>query len=94
MGKVVTPKYRIEEKQKNGMWKTQFAWIVKEYGKPTKENLREYREKMNESFKKGGVNEHISENLGVQKVLGSLRIVNQENNELVVQFDQPMFEII
>lgn len=69
-------------------WRNFGAWR-KEYGKPTAQNLQTFRQKFIDSTKKGGCNDH----LGLQTT-GNLRIRRQNSNEILAEFNAPMFEIV
>lgn len=90
MGKSITPKYRIEE-FKIGFWTVSgcMAWR-KEYGKPTVENLRKFRDGYNNTMKPGGANAHLSS----RDHFGALRIVRQSDNEVIAFYNPPLFEVI
>lgn len=91
MGRVVTPKYRVEFTMTLGRRDSQ-VWDCRHNGRPTEKNLRAWREAMNHSFEHGGVNEHISQMLGRVERYFNCRVVNQFTGEVVVEFKAPMFE--
>lgn len=66
-------------------------WKVKEYGKPTPENLSKWRDKFNQSLKPGGANAHIGM---VGYIQYKLQIYNQKTKSVVCEFNPPMFETI
>lgn len=57
-GRTVTPKYVVDVQIKMGI-ATPAAWEIKEYGKPTVNNLKKYIEAYNQSLMAGGANQHI-----------------------------------
>lgn len=83
MGKVITPKYRVEYRDQQGQHS--MAWNVGNPGggpypgdgKPTQPNLEKWRKALNKSFRPGGVNAHVSEALGFVLYVSAARIVNQ-----------------
>lgn len=91
MGRTYTPTYRIEE-FKIGFWTASscMSWKSKQYGKPTVENLKKFRNGMNESMKPGGANDHLSLN----DRLGNLCIVRQSDNKVMALYIAPLFEVI
>jgi hypothetical protein len=77
MGRIWTPKYRIEWKTKGSYGMTNSAWDTKVYGKPTVKNLEAVTKKYAESMLPGGVNADA----GVT-IIGA-RLVKQDTNQIV-----------
>jgi hypothetical protein len=89
MGKIVTPKWRVEVQDNTGV-KNQFAWRE---GRPTLKALEAWRNGFNQSFKKDGVNYHLSKSLGFILCYGNCQIVEQRTGRVVVEYKAPMFEV-
>ena len=73
-----------------------FAWDTKEFGKPTLENLKKFREGMNNSITdKNGANTHLC---GSQSNYGTAWIETNvkatQRPERIATFTPPMFEEI
>lgn len=68
-----------------------FGWSVKEYGKPSLENLIKFRAGLNASLEAGQANEHFKE---TQSYYGTATIQETRTNNVVVMFKPPMFEIV
>lgn len=92
MGRVVTPTYRVETTTNVGRL-TDMAWNCKRDGRPTAENLEEWRKGYNRSFLPGGVNgpRHDSD---VILHISSARIVRQSTGKAVAEVRAPMFEVV
>lgn len=88
MGRIVTPKYRVEM-QLDGFLNTASAWDVTSRGmivgkgKPTVANLRREVEAFEASTQPGGVNAH----LGPIKVLFA-EIIHQKSGETVARLER------
>ena len=97
MGKSYTPKYRVETRDNTAKpWaapNARQAWLVKDYGRATDENLAAWVRVTNRSFKSGGVNFHVSVAAGVEVHINWARIVEQATGEVVAEYFMPMFEI-
>lgn len=91
MGKTRTPKYRIELKFM-GKW-DHYPW-KSAWGKPTETVVKAVRDALNESFKAGGLNEHVSKNKGVLVSYSDSRAIEQATGEVVAEYQAPMFEVI
>lgn len=93
MGKSITPKYAAtysyicfsEKRRKIG----RFAWNCKEYGRPTIENAKRWRQGFNASLERGGANEHLN-----QSAAGTITIYEQRGRREVCKYTPPMFEVI
>lgn len=59
MGRIVTPAFRVEAIRRGGNVVDLYAWDSKVYGRPNGDNLLRFLEKYNESFRPGGINEHV-----------------------------------
>jgi hypothetical protein len=93
MGRSITPKYRIDEKNRLGNWYPFAAWDVKSNGKVTKASLENYRVALNASYQAGGVNAHIGKAVGYIPHHASLRLVEQKTGRVVCETHMPMFEV-
>lgn len=93
MGRSYMPKYRIEFSDQGGPQFPQ-AWRVREYGKPTTENIEKWVHSLVDSMKIGGVNEHISRAVGYIPVPNRAKVVNQYTGETVATWTAPMFMAI
>jgi hypothetical protein len=88
MGRIITPKYRVEAQDNQGAWQHS-VWR----GRVSVKALEQWRDGMNQSFQRGGVNEHVSNGLGFVLHYSNCRIVDQRNSNIVAAFRAPMFEI-
>jgi len=88
MGTSTTPKYRVEYIDQNG--KQRATWK----GHATNKRLEHWRQHMNESFKLGNVNDHVSKSLGFMPHISRAVIINQKTQSIVVKVIAPMFEVI
>lgn len=91
MGRSYTPTYRVEYRDQKG-WHIE-AWIAKDRGRPTKDNIKRWRDAMHESFKPGGVNEQVTELYGFLPHISKARIIHQREAAIVAEFTAPMFEV-
>ena len=82
MGRSYTPKFRIEYVSV-GCGITKACWDGKFYGKPTVASLTKHAVGLNDSFKPGGVNEHVSKSFPGARVT-SARVVRQADGEVIV----------
>jgi hypothetical protein len=87
MGKIVTPKFRVEFQTNNGHW-TPTSWYVHSkrsgrvgYGTPTHANLRKYVLAMEASTMPGGPNAHI----GPTRILRAT-IIRQADNAVMAVY--------
>ena len=99
MGKSYTPKYAVslwDNGQIAGSFfpAMQMAWSVKDYGKPTSDNLAKYVGKMNASMQPGGVNYGISEAKGFIVACHKAVIHNQFTGETYATWNAPMFQVV
>ena len=91
MGRITTPKYRIELScihfgNKRKEWHS-FSFS----GKPTENSAKNFRDLMNESMKAGGTNEHLNK---LMSLYGRARVIEQKTNLCVAEYNPPMFEVI
>jgi hypothetical protein len=93
MGKIVTPKYRIEYWDQTG--KHVCAWNE---GVPTAEKAENWRREMNVSFQPGGVNGHVLGLPGGFTLhISRVHVVCQTGllaGEVVAAARMPMFEVV
>jgi hypothetical protein len=100
MGRIITPKYRLEIKPvpkpgRDGFYEfTAQAWEVKTKGKPTAANIEKYIRAFVESQKIGGCNEHLARSAGFIQVPNCARIVRQSDGQVVAEWRAPMFMAI
>ena len=92
MGRTYIAKYRIQFE--SNVFLTDFSWNSQSYGRPTEKNLEKWRQSMNESFKLGGVNEHISKAAGILVHISKAWIVRQRDNVIMAKTSMPMFEAV
>lgn len=96
MGRSITPTYRVEYSDNDGVQRRPFAksmgWNGKSAGRATQANLQKWRDTFNASFERGGVNEHISTAAGFVVRIGNCRIVEQATDRVVATFTAPAFE--
>ncbi len=90
MSRSYTPVYRIEAKSNMGGWGT---WGTFNNNKERR-NLEEWRECINNSFKLGGVNEHLSESRGFLVHISAAKLINQKTSMIVEETKAPMFEVV
>lgn len=90
MGKTITPKYRVVALDNFGK-RQEFCWS----GHATEKRLKEWRDRMNKSFRAGGTNEHVSREVGYVVQYGRCWIErNVPGGNKVVEFKPPMFEMM
>jgi len=104
MGKIVTPKHRVEYRDNclalgwtapdmvsrvDGRACYTQAWK----GRATQEKLEAWRKAMNASFREGGSNAHIRPRDTVPHI-NMARIVNQSTGRVVAETTMPMFEAV
>lgn len=94
MGRITTPKYRIETGSDKRGWVTLSAWNSRSYGPANAGNLETYRVRFNQSFLKGGVNDHIASGNQPVPYYSNLRIVEQKTGRVVAVAHGPAFEIV
>ena len=100
MGKSVTPKYRVETKEyhpnstsphwQKMVWEVKSRTNVVGYGSPNTENLFNFIIRYSESFKPGGVNQHI----GFVPAITQAKIVNQFTGQIMASWTAPMFQVV
>jgi hypothetical protein len=105
MGRVVTPKYRVEYRDNilalgrsigdhaatiDGRSVRVYSQAWK--GRATAERLEDWRKTMNQSFQAGGVNAHVSRAHGMVPHINYARIVEQRTGRVVAVATMPMFE--
>lgn len=102
MGRIITPKYRVEYRTnhlalgfvlsdmltKDGKRVLTMCWD----GPATMPKLKEWRVRFNRSFQKGGANEHLSQAHGEDHIHWA-RIVNQKTGQVVAEVTAPTFEV-
>ena len=87
MGRIYTPKYRVEYRDQAG-WHSQ-AWK----GTANSDSLEKWRVAMNKSFQTGGNNYLVSEMIGYEPHINRAMIVRQSNSQVVADVKMPMFEV-
>ena len=97
MGKVVTPKYRVEMRDNDGSfvmpWNVTGGSNITKHGEATDANLERYVFTYAKSLEIGGVNEHISVSRGHVPYPTEAKIVNQRTGEIVATWKAGMFQI-
>jgi hypothetical protein len=88
MGKSYTPTFRAEYRDQTGVWNT-ISWDGK--ASDTRAELK--RRGLNESFKPGQVNAHVSEALGFIPHIVELRVIRQRTGRVEASAKAPMFEV-
>lgn len=63
----------------------------KQCGKPTTDNLSDWRDRFNASLKPGGANAHLGPQYHIQC---KLEIFDQRTKKVLATFNAPMFETI
>ena len=91
MGKVVTPKYRIELTCINFIAKRRETHKTVYRGKVSDAAAKKYRDEMNKSLRSGGTNEHLRKG---KSDYSNAYIVNQKTGETVAQYIAPKFETV
>lgn len=91
MGRIVTPKYRVDYWDNSG--KHSGAWIVSDDGKPNDSNLEKWVMSLVRSYSAGGVNSHISASLGYVPFVTMARIVNQKSENVITIWHAAMFQV-
>ena len=98
MGRSFTTKYRLElfeiRPSDHHLITTKMCWQCKEKGLATADNLVKYITALINSFKIGGVNEHVSNGIGYMPIPNEARIVNQRTGAIVAEWKAPKFMII
>lgn len=89
MGKVRTPKYRIETWVNVGRH-TPAGWD----GPATLDALKRYVCDANQSFMPGGVNERVSESAGAIVQIWMARIVRQSDGKVMTEWKAPPFSTL
>jgi hypothetical protein len=72
-------------------WPVKSAANVHGLGQPTSERLSQWRDKFNQSLKKGGCNEHLGMKYWMQY---KIEVYNQKTGQVLAQYTPPMFEVI
>jgi len=105
MGRVVTPKYRVEYRDNHLMMGKRSADMISSIDgrpvltmawrreRPTKKFLENWRKVYNESFLPGGSNEHISEIAKSIPYIFYARIVEQKTGKVICETHMPTFEV-
>ena len=65
----------------------------KEWGEPTEENVAKQLQEWNDSYKPGGLNEHVSKQLGHLKVVDHAEVVDLDGN-VVAEHRHGAFQVI
>jgi hypothetical protein len=94
MGRVSTPRYRIELSCNHFLNKRKEVHSYAFTGKPSIEGAKKFRDAMNDSVfnvNKAATNIHLSK---VQSPYGRATIINQKTGEIVAEYNPPMFEVI
>ncbi len=95
MGRVITPKYRIEQAGLNlhptHRLTTSAEWDVRAYGRPTRENIARFVEAQTRSFMSGGPNHSLAEEMGYLPVPSRVRVVEQKSGRVVAEWEAPAF---
>lgn len=94
MGKVRTPKYRVEVKTNlTGSSKVISSWeVTKGHGRVNTKNLDRWVREHNESFLPKGVNYHVSKSIGIIPYVQEAHIVHQKTGEVLVSYKMSPFE--
>jgi hypothetical protein len=66
------------------------AWPEDNYGYPTPDAVKLYREELNESFTPGGANYHPE---GVIPHISKVFVIRQSDNKVVAESHSPLFEV-
>ena len=90
MSRDYTPTYRVEYVMNIG--NATMAWQT-HYGRPDKDGLENWRQKYNESFLPGGVNEP-SDKTSIVPHIQSAKLIRQSTGEVVAECYAPMFEVM
>ena len=92
MGRSTTPKYHAHYRDQSG-WHD-IGWDCRRDGVPSDIAAEEFRKRYNKSFQPGGVNGHLSEQLGYIPHISEVRVVrNDGSNRLVASATAPNFEV-
>ena len=94
MGRTTIPTYYAQVKDNTGPNLHHMVWDCKRHGRPTAKNAERYRVSLNESFKLGGVNDHISKGYGFLVHTSEVRVVRNRTGEVVASAKAPMFEVV
>lgn len=97
MGKSYTPTFRVEYRDNTNAQILSFnpmAWDCKMDGRPTVANLEKWRQGYNKSFNPGGVNFHVSKEIGVIIHISNAKLIRQSTGEVVAETAMPMFEVM
>ena len=89
MGRIVTPKYRMEVRTNVGSM-TPSSWS----GRATEKRLETAVKAENESFLPGGVNAHVSKAHGAVVRIIYARLVEQATGTVVAEYTAPAFEVL
>lgn len=69
-------------------------WDHKYLGKPTSEKLGQWVMDGNKSYLPGGINEHVSNAMGVVPYCYAAKVVNQYTGETVAEWRAPLFQVM
>ena len=94
MGRTYKLAYHIEYMDNIHSTSAWAIWNSKTYGKPTHGNLEKWRKAMNESFKPGQSNAHVSQSAGVMEHIISAKVIRQSNHSVMAETTMPRFEEI
>jgi hypothetical protein len=102
MGKVITPKYRVEYRTNHlAMGITAADMVTRDgrrvntmiwSGRVSAERLKTWRDDYNRSFENGGANFHVSQGRGGILRIHWARIVEQRTGRVVAEYTAPAFE--
>ena len=94
MGKSTTPTYYCLVKDNTSKNWHHMTWDCRYNGRATDKNAERYRIKLNESFKIGGCNEHISKAAGFLVHTSHVAIVRNRTHDVVARAKAPLFEVV
>jgi hypothetical protein len=89
MGRIVTPKYRMEVKTNVGSL-TPAAWR----GRVTSKRLADHVEGLNQSFQPGGINAHVSDAKGAVMYVYAASIIEQRTGRVVAEWKAAPFQVM
>ena len=92
MGRSKTPPYRLEMSGSSVQaWRVKDQYGIPGNGKPTRENLIKYLRGFVASLKAGGVNEHISKELGYVPTPSWAKIIRQSDGQVMAEWELPKY---
>ncbi len=104
MGRIITPKYRVEYRDNLLALKKTHGDIMGAEGKVcltqawngrvTAERLEDWRKAMNKSFQPGGCNEHITKAFNIIPHIFYAAIVRQSDKKVMCNTNAPTFEVV